>query len=86
MKKEITLGQLLGVGLSLLVTVVTGWITLNNKVSSNEVEIRQLKANQEYMQNKWDRGMERLQDKIEEGNVDIRKILVELQNKADRPK
>lgn len=86
MKKEITLGQLLSVSIALFISLVTGWVTLTNKVSSQEVEINRLQKNQEYMQNKWDRGMERLEFKIEDGNEDIKKILIELQNKADRPK
>lgn len=86
MKKEITLGQLLSVSIALFISLVTGWITLTNKVSSQEVEINRLQKNQEYMQQKWDHGMERLEFKIEDGNEDIKKILIELQNKADRPK
>lgn len=73
MKKEITLGQLLGVGVTLLITIVTGWVTINNKVSAHEIEIQALKAKSDRIEIKLDRIELKTQD-----------ILIILQNKKDR--
>lgn len=73
MKKEITVGQLLSVAATLLIALATGWVTLNNKVSSHETEIQGIKKQQE----KTDRILERIEGKIE-------LILITLPNKKDR--
>jgi hypothetical protein len=80
MKKEITIGQLLSVGATLLIAIITGWVTLNNKVSSQAVEIKVLQENQ----NKWDRVVERIEAKIDLNNEKTNQVLIELQNKKNR--
>lgn len=75
MKKEITLGQLLGVGATLLIAIATGWMTMSNKISEQGMQIKNLQERQ---------------DKVESAifgiQTDIRLILVKLQDKKDRDK
>lgn len=73
MKKEITLGQLLGVATTLLIAIVTGWVTLNNKVSSHDAEIKALQSTQA----RTDRVLDRIEGKVEQ-------ILIVLERKKDR--
>jgi hypothetical protein len=80
MKKEITIGQLLSVGATLLIAMFSGWVTLNNKVSSQGVEIKVLQDNQ----SKWDRVVERIEAKIDRNNEITTQILIQLQNKKNR--
>lgn len=75
MKKEITLGQLISVATVVLISVITGWITMNNKVSKLEVSDEERSKQ-----------FERLELKIDKNNEITTNILIELQNKADRPK
>lgn len=80
MKKEITLGQLLSVGVTLLIAIVTGWVTLNNKVATHDIEIKSLTEKQYKTEVTLDR-IEGKIDKINEGQADIR---VKLEKKIDR--
>lgn len=80
MKKEITFGQLLAVGSTLLIAVITGWVTLNNKVSAHDIEIKSLKEKQERTESTLDR----IEAKIDEINKAQTFILVKLENKKDR--
>lgn len=80
MKKEITLGQLLSVGVTLLITIITGWVTINNKVSSHEEQIKSL----ENRQTKVELVNDRIELKIDKINENIGTILVKLEGKKDR--
>ena len=80
MKKEITVGQLLSVGATLLIAIITGWVTLNNKVSGHDAEIKSLQENQ----TKWEKVVERVEAKIDKGNETTTQILIKLENKKDR--
>lgn len=73
MKKEITVGQLLSVGVTLMLAIITGWVTLNNKVSTHDVEIKGLQQRAE--------NAERILDRIE-GKIDI--LTIKVENKKDR--
>lgn len=73
MKKEITIGQLLSVGATLLIAIVTGWVTLNNRVSTHDAEIRHLQSRYD----KAEKTFERIEDKVEQ-------ILIKMENKKDR--
>lgn len=80
MKKEITLGQLLTGLLSLLITVVTAWITLNNKVSSHSEKIKTLEERLLY----GEKMIERVETKIDRLNEQNTRILIALENKKNR--
>lgn len=84
MKKEITLGQLLGASVTILIALVTGWITITNKVTRQETKMHQLEANYYSLQLKMDAKFDRIEGKIDNVNQDTRTILIQLQNKADR--
>jgi hypothetical protein len=55
MKKEITLGQLVGVATSLMVAVFGAWLSLNVRVAKLEESKEQNKANIERIESKLDR-------------------------------
>lgn len=73
MKKEITLGQLIAVGASLLIAIITGWVTINNKVSTHDAEIKHLQDRYD----KSERTFERIESKVEQ-------ILINLEKKKDK--
>ncbi len=73
MKKEITLGQLLGVGVTLLIAIITAWVTLNNKVSEHDVEIKSLQSSQ----SRTDQKLDRIEGKVEQ-------VLINMERKKDR--
>lgn len=73
MKREITLGQMLSVAATLIIALATGWMTLNDKVSQHEVEIKVLQDRQ----SKTEATLDRIESKIE-------LILIKLENKKDR--
>lgn len=84
MKKEITVGQLLTVAVSLLLAVITAWITLEKKVSKNEIEIQQVKGEQISRDLKLEKLFDRLDQKMDRLSDDQQVIKIELQNKANR--
>jgi len=88
MKKEITLGQLLSVAVTLLIAVITGWITLTNKVTQQEtkfnIQIEQLKADQAAIQARFDRFTERIEFKLDKVNENVNSVLVKMESKLDR--
>lgn len=84
MKKEITLGQLLSVGVTIIIALATGWITLSNKVAKLEQEDIQIKSEQFNMQLKLDRQLDKIESKMDLHNQEIKNILIELQNKQNR--
>lgn len=80
MKKEVTFGQLLSVASTLLIAIVTGWVTLNNKVSTHDSEIRNLKEKQV----KTDQVLDRIESKIDILSNKQTDILISLENKKNR--
>ena len=68
-----TVGQLVAVGTTLLIAIITGWVTINNKVSTHDAEIKHLQNRYE----KSEQTFERIEGKIEQ-------ILITIQNKQDR--
>lgn len=73
MKKEITVGQFVSGCITILIAVLTGWITMSNKVSSQDTRIEHIENRQEKT--------ERILERIELTVIDIRLLL---QNKKDR--
>ena len=88
MKKEITLGQLLAVAVTVLISFGTGWITLTNKVSEQgakfDIQIKQIKEEQAAIQARFDRFTERLELKIDKVNDNVNSVLIQMENKLDR--
>ena len=68
MKKEITLGQILAVAVTLLIAIVGGWVTLNNKVSGHEKQIQAMEARQLRIESMVDR-IENKIDRIYENQI-----------------
>lgn len=73
MKREITLGQLLAVATTLLIALVTAWVTINKEVTKSSSRIDSLESRQD----KTERILERIEGKVE-------LILIKLENKKDR--
>lgn len=73
MKKEITIGQALAIAIGLITTIVTGWVTMTNKVTSLETRVEYLERSTTKLEQKL--------DAIEKNTVSI---LVALERKQDR--
>jgi len=88
MKREITLGQLLSVSVTLLIAVITGWITMSNKITEQgtkfNIQIEQIKADQAAIQQRFDRFTERIELKIDKMNENVNSVLVKMETKVDR--
>jgi len=88
MKKEITLGQLLSVAVTLIIAAVTGWVTLTNKITEQgtkfNIQIEQIKADQAAIQARFDRFTERIELKLDKVNENVNSVLVKMETKVDR--
>lgn len=81
MKKEITLGQLLSVAVTILIAIATGWITLNNKVAKSEERDRNLEIKQTELEIRNERKFDRIDNKLDAIQTGISDIK---EKKADR--
>ena len=61
MKKEITLGQLVGSAITIVSALVAFWITINNKVTEHSVQIKNLEEKYSEVR-EW---MKRVDDKLD---------------------
>lgn len=88
MKKEITLGQLLSVAVTLLIAVITGWVTISNKVTEQgtkfNIQIEQIKSEQAAIQARFDRFTERFEIKLDKINENVNSVLIKMETKLDR--
>lgn len=75
MKKEITIGQALAIAVTIITTLITGWITTTNKIKAIEVKVEYLEQSKE-----------KLESKIDAIQSDTRQILINLERKEDRRK
>lgn len=74
MKKEITLGQTLAIAATLIISIITAWVTLTNKVT--RLEARQDSLEERYM---------RIEGKIDIIADKAQDILIQLERKQNRP-
>lgn len=84
MKKEITLGQLLAVAITLLISIVSAWVTINNKVTRLESQQQEYRDQQYTLQVANDKKFDKIDQKMDAISSDTRQILIKLENKADR--
>lgn len=84
MKREITLGQLIGTAVTILLTLAAGWISLNNKVVTTENELKNLEIRFVDMQIANDKKIDRLEQKIDALSGTLYDVKVLLERKADR--
>lgn len=88
MKKEITLGQLLSVAVTLLIAVITGWVTISNKVTEQgtkfNIQIEQIRKDQDAIQARFDRFTERIELKLDKVNENVNSVLVQMESKVNR--
>jgi uncharacterized membrane protein (DUF106 family) len=84
MKKEITLGQLVSVAVTVIIALATGWITQNSKVSKLEeqVLILQERLNEQVAGN--EKKFDKIDRQLSDIQSDTRQILINLERKADR--
>ncbi len=85
MKKEITLGQFLSVAAAVLIAIATGWLTMSNKIAVAESNIRELQNLRDVDRVEYKAAVNELKFKIDDSNAKILGILLELQNKQNRP-
>ena len=81
MKKEITLGQLLSVAVTILIALASGWITLNNKATDTAEKARNLEIQQSSQEIRTERKFDKIDvklDAIQNGVYDLK------EKKADR--
>lgn len=81
MKREITLGQLLSVAVTLVIALGTGWITQNNKVSRLEEQVRNMQTEQYSMQIRSDSKFDKIDNKLDAIQTGIGDLK---ERKADR--
>lgn len=86
MKQPTPLWQAVSIAITLLIAIVTGWVTLNNKVSRIEAKQELERINSEFIRTSMEKKIDKLDDKIDNQGKDIRQILIEIQNKQDRKK
>lgn len=73
MKKEITLGQALAIACGLIVSIITGWITITNRVTALENKTNYLEHHNQKLEEKL--------DAIQKNTVEI---LIKMERKQDR--
>lgn len=84
MKREITLGQLLGVAVTVIMAIAGGWISLSNKVATNESELKNLEIRFMDMQIETNKKYDKLDQKVDEMTGTLNDIKVLLERKQDR--
>lgn len=84
MKREITLGQLLSVAVSVVIALATGWITQNNKVSKLEEKVMILQQQQTQQADANEKKFDKIDKTLSDIQNDTRLILINLERKADR--
>ncbi len=65
MRREITLGQLLSVAMGIIISLATGWITQNNKVSKLEEQVRNMQTEMYNMQLRSDSKFDKIDNKLD---------------------
>lgn len=84
MKKEITLGQLVSVAVTVIIALATGWITQNSKVSKLEEKVLILQAQQAEQSHANEKKFDKIDKVLGDIQADTRQILVNLERKQDR--
>lgn len=84
MKQPVNWWQAIAIIISLAIPIIASWTTLTNKMSAQEIRIQKLENDQYNNQLKIERSFEKIESKIDDLNANYTKILVELQNKANR--
>lgn len=84
MKKEITLGQLVSVAVTVIIALATGWITQNSKVSKLEEKVLILQAQQAEQSQANEKKFDKIDKVLGDIQADTRQILVNLERKQDR--
>ena len=84
MKQPVNWWQIIAIIVPVMTTVIASWITHSNKLSAQEIRIQRLEADSYNYQLKIEKSLDKLEAKIDNLNSHYTKILVELQNKANR--
>lgn len=84
MKKEVTLGQIIAVAVTVIIAMAGGWITIQKKVAVAEQKIMALEMRQAEDKIEYRKAVDELKWQIADGNQKITDILIQLQNKANR--
>lgn len=84
MNKATPFWQLLTVGVTLLIFIVTSWVTLNNKVTDQNARLTNMEIQQDKMQSQFQSTLQRLEDKLDIQNEQLTQVRILLENKANR--
>lgn len=84
MKKEITYGQALGIAVTIIIAVFGGWLTLTKSQSADHIRIEKLELKLQEMQLNNEARYNKIEDKIDNVQNDITKILINMERKQDR--
>lgn len=84
MKREISLGQVLTISIALLTSLITGWVTINNKLTDQNRRIQTIEIQQEKQQNQIEQITARLEDKVDHIRDELIQVRLLLENKQNR--
>jgi hypothetical protein len=84
MKKEISLGQVLAISIALLTSLITGWVTITNKMTDQNRRIQNIEMQQEKQQNQIEQITARLEDKVDHIRDELIQVRLLLENKENR--
>lgn len=85
MRQPTPLWQVISICVTVIIACFTGIISLSNKISKIEEEVRMLKNDQYNQQLASDKKFDKIEAKIDFIQNDTRQILINLEKKADRP-
>lgn len=86
MKREVTLGQVLSIAVTIIIAGLTGWITLTNKVERGEERDKNLEIRMTGYEIRQDKETGEIKKTLQEINGTVNDIRLDLKDKADRPK
>lgn len=83
-KKEITLGQIVGIIITLFGVFATAWWDINVRVNEHSMRITAIEKNQEGFITLYKEGQAKQDIQNTKTNEKLEQILINLQNKKDR--
>jgi len=86
MKREVTLGQVLSIAVTIIIACLTGWITLSNKVERAEERDKNLEIRMSSYEIRQDKETGEIKKTLQEINGTVNDIRLDLKDKVDRPK
>lgn len=86
MKREVTLGQVLSIAVTIIIACLTGWISLSNRVAAADERDKNLEIRMTGYEIRQDKENGEIKKTLQEINGTVNDIRLDLKDKADRPK